>query len=99
MTVVGRASSAVTGILGAVIGLVVGIAIDGGVWLVTFGRALNGSVGAGVPLIVTTSLEGGEVTASSGVGILVVPVASAVIGCLVGIVGSRTSGRRRRHRM
>lgn len=89
-------SRGIGALLGAVVGLVVGIAVDGGVWLVTFGRALNGAAGVHVPLIVSTALEDGEVTARSGIGILVLPLACALLGCLVGLALARRHGPRRR---
>jgi Mg/Co/Ni transporter MgtE len=84
-------AAALTGVL---VGLVLGVAVDAAIWLWAFGQALGGHVGIDVPLIVTTNRERGDVVAESGAGLVVIPLAAAVMGCAVGwIVGRRRADR------
>ncbi|MFZ7087516.1 hypothetical protein [Curtobacterium sp. RRHDQ10] len=69
---------------GAVGGLVLGVGVDAGVWLWAFGQALSGQAVLTVPLVVTTSVDHGDVVARSGIGVVVIPLASAVLGIVTG---------------
>jgi hypothetical protein len=81
-----RITSLATVLTGALCGLVLGVAVDAAVWLWVFGQALSGEVGIEVPLVVSTSAEGGDVVAQTGVGVLALPMVLALCGVGAGLL-------------
>jgi hypothetical protein len=81
--------SLASALTGALVGLILGIAADAAIWFWAFGQALDGRVGIDVPFIVSTNLERGDVVAESGVGIVVIPLAVAVVGSAFGWIAGR----------
>jgi hypothetical protein len=80
---------------GLVIGLLAGIVFDAAAWLYAFAATLNGGSSINIPFIVTTYSSGEDVGARSGFGVLLLPLALAVLGALVGLLVVGASRRRR----
>ena len=76
--------------VGLVIGLLVGFLIDAGVWIYAFGSVLDGKASFSVPFIVTTQTSGGDVTATSGYGVLLLPLVLGLVGGAIGLIFSRS---------
>lgn len=81
---------------GGILGLVLGIVVDAGIWLWAFAGALNGQSTVNVPLVVQVTTSGGDVSAQSGLGLLVIPLVVAALGVLLGLVIAQVARRRTR---
>ncbi|NEM92034.1 hypothetical protein [Galbitalea soli] len=76
-------------IMGGLLGLLVGVVIEAAVWMYAFGAAMSGRSSVTVPLIVTTSTADGDVVATSGPGILILPFVLLAVGAVIGLLLSR----------
>ncbi len=91
-----RPRSLRTGVLifsGATIGLLLGLVLDAAAWVYAFSSAFRGDVRVTVPFIVTTFTSGDDVVARSGIGVLILPLALAAVGMIVGLVVGRSRRR------
>jgi hypothetical protein len=74
---------------GATIGLLLGLVLDAAAWLYAFATAFRGGARVTVPFIVTAFTSGDDVVARSGLGVLILPLAIAVLGVIVGLLLAR----------
>ena len=81
-----RGRAAVRALIGAVVGLVLGVVVDGVLWVWAFSQALSGRAGLSIPFIISTEHSGDDVWATSGPGVLLIPLVLAVIGAAIGLV-------------
>jgi hypothetical protein len=72
-------------LVGFFIGLAFGFVLDGAIWLYAFLATFETHTSINVPLIVQTSMSGGNVTGVSGWGIILVPLCCAAAFGLTGL--------------
>ena len=80
-----RGRVAVRMMVGAVVGLMLGVIVDAALWIWAFSQALSGRAGQSIPFVVSTEQHGQDVWATSGPGVLLIPVVLAAIGTIVGL--------------
>jgi hypothetical protein len=72
-------------LVGFFIGLAFGFVVNGAIWLYAFVATFETHTSVNVPLIVQTSMSGGDVTGVSGWGIILVPLCCAAAFGLIGL--------------
>lgn len=83
-------------LVGFFIGLACGFVLDGAVWLYAFIATFETHDTVNIPLIVQTSMRGGDVTGVSDWGMILVPLSCATACGLAGLWITCTRMRRRR---
>lgn len=81
--------------VGGLVGLTFGIVLDGAVWLWAFASVLNGQEQMSVGPILQVTGEAGSVTASGGLGLLILPVSCAIIVAAATGLAARWKAQRR----